>query len=262
MKVKLNYFVAFFILFLFAANDVVAQDKIYKKAKKKAIEAKVIEIGTGEIKYKLYGEEEGELVYVVEKTSILRIEFEDGRIEYYGKEKIDMEEYFMGQKTKALKVSFLGPLVGNTNLTYEQNIQPGRSFEVKASFIGLGINREGGDDPRGVIVSAGYKLMKKPTFLTSDTRRRHILQGGYLKPEIFIGHTSFDTNNFFGPGDVRESSTTGGFMLNLGKQWIFGDVVLLDFFFGVGYGAGESRRAIFVNNNFASQVGLNVGIAF
>jgi len=262
MKVKLNYFLAFLVLFLFAANDLSAQDKIYKKNKNKAIEAKVLEIGIGDIKYKLWEGREDGLVYVVEKTSILKIEFEDGRTEYYGQEKMDMEEYFEGQKKKGLKVSFLGPLVGNTNLTYEQVIRPGRSFELKASFVGLGINRDGGDDPRGVIVSAGYKLMKKPTFFTSDTRRRHILQGGYLKPEIFIGHTSFDTNNFLGPGDRRESSTTGGFMLNLGKQWVYSDVVLLDFFFGIGYGAGESRRAIFVGNSFASQIGLNVGIAF
>ncbi len=261
MKVKLSYLAAFFVLFLFASNDLVAQDKIYKKNKKEAIEAKVLEIGTGEIKYQIYGEADG-LVYVVEKTAILRIEFEDGRTEFYGKEKMDMEEYFEGQKTKGLKISFLGPLVGNTNLTYEQSIRPGRSFEIKAAFVGLGINREEGDDPRGVIVSAGYKLMKKPTFLTSDTRRRHILQGGYLKPEIFLGHTSFDTNNIFGPGDVRESSTTGGFILNLGKQWVFSEVVLLDFFVGIGYGTGESRRSTFVNNNFAFQSGLNVGIAF
>ena len=69
------------ITVLFLAFHVSAQDKIYKK-KGNVIEAKVIEIGTDEIKYYLTSSPDGP-VYVVDKSSLNRIEFSDGRVEKY-----------------------------------------------------------------------------------------------------------------------------------------------------------------------------------
>ncbi|MEM6965081.1 MAG: hypothetical protein AAF573_09960 [Bacteroidota bacterium] len=262
MKIRLSYFVALLVLFLCSINGALAQDKIYKKSKSKPVLAKVVEIGTGEIKYKLWGEQADELVYVIEKEFIIKIEFENGRTEYYGKEKMDAEEYFQGQKKRALKVSFLGPLSGFTSFTYEQNIRPGRSWEIKGSIVGLGIDREFDDNASGFIGSVAYKLYRKPTFVTSDLRRRHILQGAYLKPEFFFGPISRDVN-FIGAGsDRRETDMIAGFMLNLGKQWVFGDVMPFDISFGLGYGSGESVRPYFVVEGFAFSTGLHVGIAF
>lgn len=262
MKIKLSYLVAFVALFLFTANDAFAQDKIYKKNKSEPILAKVLEIGTGEIKYKLYEEQGDDLVYVIEKEFIIKIEFESGRTEYYGKEKMDVEEYFEGQKKRALKISFVGPLIGQTSFIYEQNIRPGRSWEAKAVIVGLGFNRDLDANARGFIGSASYKLYRKPTFVTSDLRRRHILQGAYLKPEIFVGSITRDVNLFGAGSDQRESDVIAGFMLNLGKQWVFADVVPLDVSIGIGYGSGESSTAYIVSDGFAFTSGLNIGIAF
>ena len=267
MNIKLNYLIAFFVLFLFASNDAFAQDKIYKKNKSEPILAKVVEIGTGEIKYKLWEEQAEGLIYVVEKTTISHIEFENGRTEYYGREKMDMEEYFEGQKKRAFKVAFLGPLVGVTSFTYEQNIRPGRSWEARGSIVGLGFNDVDGDNSKGFVGSFAYKLYRKPTFVTSDLRRRHILQGAYIKPEIFFGSVTRDelrfNQNGLGVTDVRETKITGGLILNFGKQWVFGDVVPLDVSIGIGYGAGEISSPYIVSDaGFAFGSGLNIGIAF
>ena len=62
-------------------SQLFAQDKIYK-LKGSVIKAKVIEIGTDEIKYKLYDNPDGP-IYVVDKSTLSRIEFTDGRIEEY-----------------------------------------------------------------------------------------------------------------------------------------------------------------------------------
>ncbi|MGH2645913.1 MAG: hypothetical protein ACRDE8_00030, partial [Ginsengibacter sp.] len=72
-----------FILLLvsFFAVKVFAQDKIYK-LRGPVIKAKVIEIGTDEIKYRLYDSPDGP-IYVVDKSSLNRIEFADGRTEKY-----------------------------------------------------------------------------------------------------------------------------------------------------------------------------------
>ena len=52
---------ALIIVFLFS-NNMAAQDVIHVKNKKESIQAKIIEIGTGEIKYKLWEEKEDGLV--------------------------------------------------------------------------------------------------------------------------------------------------------------------------------------------------------
>jgi hypothetical protein len=262
MTSKLNYLVAIIVLFLFAVNDLSAQDKIYIKNKDKVIEANVIEIGTGEIKYRLWEEKEDGVVYVLEKRAISHIEFKNGRTEYYGQETMDLEAYFEGQKRRAVKVSFLGIMNGSLSFQYEQNLKPGRSIEANATFVGPGL-KLADRDAKGFIAAFGYKLYKKPSFVTADLRRRHILQGGYFKPEIFMGQTSYN-QGIFGWGDERESSTSFGFLLNLGKQWVVGESVVIDLCGGIGYGGGTSLKAYVVQEdiNIAGSFKLNIGFIF
>ena len=256
---KLKFFIPFFALFLLVGNVGMAQDIIHKKKEKEPIRAKVVEIGTAEIKYKLFDEKEGDLIYVLEKRAIEKIEFANGRTEFYGQEQIDLDEYFEGQKRQGLKVSFLGPLLGYTNFIFEKNIKPGRSWEAKAVAVGLGFDRNYDTDSRGFIGSFSYKLFRKPSFVTPDMRRRHILQGAYFKPEVFIGNVTF--KSVFS-GDEREGGAVYGTMLNFGKQWVVSDVVLIDLGVGIGYGKGESLRAYVVGDNFAGSSTLNIGFAF
>ncbi len=69
------------ILAIILTSQLFAQDKIYK-IRGAVIKAKVIEIGTDEIKYRLYDSPDGP-IYVVDKSALNRIEFADGRIENY-----------------------------------------------------------------------------------------------------------------------------------------------------------------------------------
>ena len=145
---------------------------------------------------------------------------------------------------------------------YEQNINPGRSWEVRAAIVGLGFN-PGERDAKGFIGAIGYKFYRKPTYVTSDTRRRHILQGAYFKPEFFVGSTSFDTG-VFGTGDERKSDTAVGVLLNLGWQWNVGDQFLINLVGGLGYGSGDSHRAYRVDDdtNIAGTFSLDIGVTF
>lgn len=244
--------------FLFAAN-MQAQDVIHKK-NGQILQTKVVELGVGEIKYRLFDQPDGP-IYVVEKESIAKIIFQDGHTELYGAARMDDKEMFEGQGKRNLKVSFLGPLIGYTNIIYEQNIKPGRSWEAKACIVGLGKAQE--DHPRGFIGSFAYKFYKKPTFYTNDMKRTHLLQGGYIKPEIFIGTTSYDTYSYDYPysDNKRESSVAAGFLLNFGKQWVFDDAFVLDLSCGLGYGAGTSTRSIYTSegSGFAATAGFNIG---
>jgi hypothetical protein len=238
-----------------------AQDRIHL-ANGTVVDAKVLEIGSLEIKYKYFGEEEGP-TYGVDKDQVKKIVFANGREESFGALPMDAEAFFAGQKRSALKINFMGPLLGHTSLFYEQVIKPGRTWQVRTSLVGLG--RQWADNPRGFMASGGLRFVSKPSFYTANMRRSHLLQGWYANPEIFLGYTSFEREEYYfwpnPPKPEREGHLTGGLLLNLGKQWVLGERFVIDLGFGVGYGFGESRRAIVVGSNtgLAYTSYLNIG---
>ena len=264
MKFFKNIVLAFSLLFVLTANELMAQDMIYMKGKKEAISAKVMEIGSVEIKYRIWEEAKDGVLYSAEKSAIERIEFENGRTEHFGQETLEQDSNFTGQKKRALKISFLEPMMASTTIAYEQSLKPGRSMEFRGTIVGAGVNndiREAG----GFIGAASYRFYKKPSFITSDLKRRHLLQGSYFKPEAFIGHTSYNSNRFFDfmPDEDRESTTTAGFLLNFGKQWVAGGVFVVDLHVGIGFGGGDSFFGYLVTeNNIATSFGLDIGFAF
>jgi len=162
----------------------------------------------------------------------------------------DKEEYFEGQSKRALKVNFVGNFIELTKVTYEHIVKPGRSLEVKGTLIDMGSD--------GGFGSIGYKFYKKPSFIAPGMQRRHILEGTYFKPEIFIGKSQrlllFDS--------AEESEMSAGIILNIGKQWVLGKHFVIDTYFGVGAGGGNSFRGYFVGDGLALTSGLNFGFAF
>jgi len=252
MNFSVNVMLA--VVFFFFANDVIAQDKIYKKNQNAPIEAQIIEIGTSEIKYKLYENRASDLIYVLEKTAIEKIEFENGKVASYGIERIDMVEMYQGQKNRALKIGLISPLIGTTKITYEQNIRPGTSLELKASMVGVGLNHS---SVKGLFGSVGYKMFKKPTFVTSNMKRSHLMQGVYVKPEVFFG-----AHSRYGSESNKQRFESAGVLLNVGMQWIFDDRFLIDLGVGAGYGTGESYQGYLVHNNFATAGSINIGFLF
>ncbi|HEY1007988.1 MAG TPA: hypothetical protein VGD92_12435, partial [Sphingobacteriaceae bacterium] len=228
-----------------------AQDRIYKK-NNEVIEARISEIGTAEIRYRLSGDPEGP-VYVLEKDRIARVVFANGRTEVFaGSADPDI---YAGLPKNALKVNFLAPLLGYTQLNWERNLRPGRNFEATLGFIGLGKRQESASmsiydgntnstrtyyrDPRGVFVSAGYKFARKPDYTVPGARLTHTFQGFYAKPELSFGiygqnllRRNFVDNSL---NNDRKTTVFSGLILNIGKQWVLGEVFLLDIYAGLGY---------------------------
>jgi len=268
------------ITVLFFGFYATAQDKIYK-LKGNVIEAKVIEIGTDEIKYYLTSSPEGP-VYVVDKSSLNRIEFADGRIEKYHVSYKDPESY-EGQLTKGIKVNFLAPLLGYSQFTFEKSLSPLKSYELSLGIIGAGknqdllgyyVNNQYKSYKRsalGLFMEGGYKFKKIPTFFSKGTRMSHIMQGNYFEPKLTLGYFSDHALNYKNnePQVEKRSNIFGALTLNLGKQWVFGDKVLLDVYSGIGYAFDNHNRSQddffydYYSNNFAIQKlgsGANVGI--
>ncbi|ULQ57449.1 hypothetical protein KJS94_04450 [Flavihumibacter rivuli] len=235
------------IITLFCSFSLMAQDKIYKKGGE-VLEVKVEEVGVDDIRYKLFNEPSGP-VYAIEKSRIIKIVFENGRVETYSQNLRD-KEWYIGQSRHALKVNFLSPLFGYTMFSYERSIKPGKSLEASIGIIGLGMNRyaesyydntgnyfESKRSPGGVALGVGYKFIKTPDFLSRNIRFAHLLQGSYVKPQLYTGVYSENYIKQSGNKQVEERRTVayGSLMVELGKQWVFSDQFLFDLYFGLGY---------------------------
>lgn len=241
-----------FLISLFTTH-LFSQDKIYK-LKGTVINAKVIEIGTDEIKYKLFENPDGP-VYVVDKSTLNRIEFANGKVEKYTSSFKDPQNY-EGQLTKAIKFSFLSPLLGYAQFSFEKSVSPLKSYELGLGIIGAGKNYQidnyyvnGQYQPYkrnafGVFVDAGYKFNKLPNFFSKGTRMTHVMQGTYIKPTATLGFykdnaLSYKTGN---PVIENRHNIFGAIILNFGRQWVFGEKFLVDLYYGVGYAFDNTKN--------------------
>jgi hypothetical protein len=83
------------------------------------------------------------------------------------------------------------------------------------------------------------------------------MQGMYVKPEVMVGHFSNNVLNWDNGSVNRQSTTFGALMVNLGKQWVFSDVFLIDLYGGLGY-AFQGRTNI--SNSETSYNGRLYGV--
>ena len=104
-------------------------------------------------------------------------------------------------------------------------------MEFTLSLIGLGFNNP--EDAVGLGLKAGYKFIRSPDHFIRGMRYAHILKGGYVKPEIAFARYDLRSKD--------EEVIKAALIVNLGKQWIFSDVFLVDLYFGVGYGMTTSQ---------------------
>ncbi|MEO8412600.1 MAG: hypothetical protein ABI472_03035 [Ginsengibacter sp.] len=252
------------IIIIKLTSPLFAQDKIYK-LKGPVVIAKVIEIGTDEIKYTLYDHSEGP-VYVVDKSTLNRIEYADGRVEKFKISYKDPQNY-EGQLTKAIKINFIAPLLGYSQVSYEKSISPLKSYELGVGIIGAGKNYQVEDyyingqyqpykrNAFGGFAEAGYKFNKLPNFFGKGMRMTHIMQGSYVKPSATIGFYSDHVINYKTGNPVIEkrNNVFGAIILNFGHQWVFGDKFLVDVYYGLGY-AFDNVKDDSYNSYYSSNV--------
>ncbi len=277
-----------FLMLLIITSTVVskAQDKIYRN-NGNIIKARVIEVGAAEIKYKNFDTVDN-LIYVLETDRIKKIVFANGTVKSFENNYKDIERY-AGQSNKAIKINFFAPLYGYTEISYEKSTGVGKGYEFSLGIIGAGksstlnyYNLSSNDVKRGqfgFFVSGGYKFGKLPDFiLFGKTRPSHLMQGAYLKPIVYLGN--YNENIIVDKGGSgievgKQNVTFGALQLEIGKQWIFGEKLVLDIYYGFGYGVDNKKDTYqsYYNNtlqyndltafNYAnSRLGRSPGVSF
>lgn len=228
-----------------------SQDQIIKR-NLEIIKCKIKEIGSNEIKYTL-SEYPSDVVFAIEKDKVVKVVFEDGRELEFSDAMSDLKNY-EGQKKNAIKVDFFSPLTGNTTFAYERSLKPGRSIEGSLGLIGLGIDPND-YNPSGAFVKFGMRFIKNPDFYLQGMRYAHILKGSYFMPEISFSSYSRDFEEYSENGyqyyTERKSVFSGAINMVFGKQWVYDNAMLIDFYTGIGYG--------FDNTNGGYHYGFTVG---
>lgn len=235
----------FIFSFLLLGFNVFSQDKIVKKGGE-TLEVKILEIGPNEIKYQLLSEPTGP-IYIIDKDRISEVIFENGRVEKYITPLHDAELY-IDHKKRAVKMNFISPLLGYTQVAYEQSLGPGRGYEISLGIIGLGQNQRASswydfrEEQKGAFASFGLKFIRVPDFTTNNQKYGHILQGTYVKPELMIGHFTKNLYSYDLSVTERKKNTFAAALVNVGKQWVFSNVFTLDLYAGLGYAIQSGNR--------------------
>ena len=238
---------------LFFSVTLFAQDQIIKR-NGQVVKAKVIEVGTSEIKYKLPDNIDGPL-YAIDKNTVTKIIYENGHVDNFTTDIKDTANY-TGQQRKAIKINFLAPLLGYSEFSFEKSTGVGKSYELSLGIIGLGKSQQLDynyntlttirKNQFGFFASAGYKFNKWPDFLFGRTRFTHIMQGAYAKPIIYLGNYS-ENREVYKPNDEafieKKNITFGALQIEFGKQWVFGEKFLIDIYWGLGYGADNKKES-------------------
>jgi hypothetical protein len=210
-----------------------AQDTIVKRDNERIV-CKIKEISTDEIKYLLLNNG-NEILLGIDKNDVSKVILSNGTVMNFSNSMYGPENY-KGQKKNCIKVQIFTPLLYDyTAITYERSLKPGNSIEATVGIIGLGDNELLGNSS-GLSLKLGYKFISTPDFYTKGIRNDHILKGFYLRPEIaFSSYNRNDQNYFLKPENAKNYFSMA-LLFNVGKQWIFNNIIALDIFFGAGFG--------------------------
>jgi hypothetical protein len=251
--------IALFITILVSlAQSLKAQDKIYRN-NGKIIEAKVIEVGASEVKYREFNNPDGP-IYILETDRIKKIVYENGRVETFTENYKDPERY-AGQRNKAVKINFFSPLYGYFEAGYEKSLGFAKAYELSFGIIGAGksgiLNYSYGFSGNqlgevkkgqfGFFASGGYKFGKLPDFIIfGKSRGSHIMQGTYIKPIIYLGHYKENILVQKGSTDpfvvAKQNVTFGALQIEAGRQWVFADKVVVEIYQGLGYAVDNKKN--------------------
>lgn len=262
-------------LFLFSALCLTAQEAYDDQLVKRdgtIIQCKVVEIGDDEIKYK-DDYSGGEILMGIDKIKVEKIILSDGR-EINISDPMENKEEYGRQRKNGLKFNMFMPISGATAFGYERSIKPSMSFESEIGIINSGQSAEMSMDAKGLFIKTGIKLIRSPDFYLKGMKYSHLLKGAYVKPELALTTFTFDKSKVAaqlgsGPGLESGSVAKVAVLLNFGKQLVYNNRYVVDWFIGGGYNLGKKEESLRYfaftgggGTSFVGSGGVRVGFLF
>lgn len=259
-----NKIVVLSILFFISIAAVQAQDLIIKK-NNETIKAKILEVGTTEIKYKLFDSPEGP-TFTVNKRDVksMKIQSENGKsdkVMNVTDDPMSVGNAAIVDKTSSIKFHFFSPLTHKLAFTYEWMVRPGFNWEAGVGFVGPGVglfDQVINLHPRGFYIRTGPKFLlgSSSDIEIEGARYAHPLKGRYFKIEAIMYTLSknykqevYNPNtNVIETFPVQTSYWGAALDLIYGRQYIFGNSITVGWYTGLGYGF-ENKNTTYSNNN-------------
>ncbi|MDP1727220.1 MAG: DUF3575 domain-containing protein [Bacteroidota bacterium] len=252
---SLIYCVFVFLVF-FELHAVKAQDRIILEGKKDTLTVKVTLTDKDQIYYYLWNDLNKEKDSI-SRIQVFRIIFEDGRVIRYVESRPYRPSY-ENQRKMAVKWDIFALVYGTYSFSFEKSIGEKKSLEFALGVIYNNFPPKS----KGLYMRAGYKIGFTPLRYRNLTKS-HILNGWYLRPEVFInsytqddfslystdykyanGQPTFTLNNHYKTYQRKSLAL----LLNTGKQWVFGNRICIDAF--VGFGAGYGSQKMISETNY------------
>jgi len=224
--------ILFVIMSLVSYSQNNAQDKIIKKSGE-VIECKIRTVGQDYIRYYLEGRPE--LDIEIDLYKVQKIIFSDGKEMDIAKNNFEDKDNYGTDSKNGFKVDFLSPLYGYTEFAYQRSIKPGQSIELALGIIGWGKDLAN-ENPKGAFVKLGYRFMVTPDYNVTKMKYSHVLNGRYIMPELAYRNHSIDVGS-----GKRTDIDSFAFMIKVGKQSVFTNTFLIDWYFGGGYGYSDNH---------------------
>lgn len=219
-----------------------SQDTLVTRDSKRIV-CKIKEVLDNEVKYQT---DNSTVVFGISKSDVSKIVLSTGMVmSFDNTANASNTVSTSGQKKNAIKFRVFSPLYGYSDITYERSLRPGNSMECSLGFIGLGSQYD--NEVKGGSVRLGYKMIKSPEYYAQGQRYAHILKGAYFRPEIAASYYERKA-----PDKEAVNVFATALMITVGNQWILNDMVVIDCYFGLGYGYSDEGE-------FEMQYGYSTG---
>ena len=267
MKCYMNYLVIFVLITM--SMELNAQDTIHTRDNK-TILAKVIQIGKGELVYKLWTQPTGP-TRVMMLDRVERIVYQDGMVEFpeksYNTEPVVRKRITSPKKAKRditvvidqpemniFKVRTFGPMFNFGAVSWERNMKKNRSLEMEAGVIGLGLSPF--SEGKGGYMSFAIKHSKN----RKSIKHKSVTQT-YNKLELTAGQHSYVREPLFSD-PISGNTNYVSAISYLGTQLIGKKGLVIDVNFGLGIGSYSDSKAggYHYNTTIISEGGAGLAI--
>ncbi len=237
------------------------EDVILKKDGS-SLKVKVIEVGSDEVKYKVYNNPDGPTLSV-KKSEVQTVKIEGQVVYEYKEDPYSISNRAILDKASNLKFHFFSPLSHHIAFTFEWMNKPGFNWDAGFGIVGPGVSpwdEQLNNDPKGFFLRGGPKFLlgNSSEIEIEGAKLSHPLKGRFFKPELTLSaltiKTTYDTGSYnsgYGVGKAVYTKRYQSLVINLvyGRQFIFGNAITVSYYVGVGYGF-ESKSTSGTNPNY------------
>lgn len=201
---------------------------------------------------------------------------------------MDLEEKYMEEviytqnRMNMATFNFTAMGLGALAFGYERALGKNKGLEAVVSIHGMGLENQN-VEKEGFGFEIGYKY-KMGNIFSEYYLPDHLMSGTYIKPIVGFVTVNERIENYSGNNSFvfqNKNRDYGYAGLDLGYQWVFGDLVSMDIYSGVAYYNGDfeittndngeirvtednyfDEGDFFASDNFGAKAGFRIGILF